>query len=327
MQHAPSLFPLRLLGLCALFLFSACQQKGKSTFAERMNAPEAPARSETEAAPVASEQFQEVATNGEIFSSSAAMASGIDSLKKFIRNAEITFSVQNTASATFRIEEIARQNGGFVINSNLNSEIELRQTTPISPDSALETIRYTLHSQLVIRVPYRLLDTTLRTIGRLSEFLDSRQVSAEDVGLQMLEKELTRLREDTYRTDLSHSAENKLNPKADRIRDSHANTDQAHLEALKLEDQIRFSTIKVNIHQQPQIHRTMVANTELQAVRKPFFVRMGEALQSGGDILLLLFFGIIDLWGLILLAVVAYFGWNWFQKRKKMLVSRAQKSE
>lgn len=328
MLQTSGISPLRILGLCALFLFSACQQKSEASFAKGSPAPppqevDSPARSEAEA-PGAS--MQDAALNGELFSAAAAIPSGIDSLKKFVRDAEIKFSVNNTANATLRIEDIALRNGGFVINSNLNSEVELRQTTPMNRDSAIETTRYTLHSQIVLRVPYRQLDTTLRSIGKLSVFLDKRRVSAEDVGLQMFEKELARLREGLYRTELAGSEENKNSPKADRARASREATDQARIETLKLEDAIRFSTVTVDVYQQPQISQRMVANTDVALPKQPFVSRIGEALEAGGEILVALFLGIMHLWGVLLLALLGYFSWKWLGKKKVLSISEPQKS-
>ncbi|MBK6994004.1 MAG: DUF4349 domain-containing protein [Lewinellaceae bacterium] len=332
MAHSSTAPPLRILGFCSLLLLSACQQKSEAPFAERSPAP-SPQNLENQAkldrAPSASaapEQFQDAAANGDIFSSAAAVPSAIDSLKKFVRNAQMRFRVKNTAESTLRIEDITLRNGGFVIKSNLNSDVELRQTTPISRDSALETTRYSIHSQLVIRVPYRMLDTTLRSIGRLSDFLDLRQVNAADVGLQMLEEELVRLREGIYRSDLNQSEENKLHPKADRARASRAASDQARIETLKLEDAIRFSTVTVDIYQLPQIRQTMVANTDVPIAKQPLAARLSEALRSGGEILTILFLGIVHLWSLILLAVLGYFTWKWQRKGKVFVTADTQKS-
>lgn len=323
---------LRIIGFSVFFLLSACQQKSEAPFTEQMPAPPPSgmvftAKSEDEAAPSRAEApFQDAATNGDIFSSRAAVPNAIDSLKKFVRNAEMRFRVKNTSEATLRIEDIVSRNGGFVINSQLGSQVELQHTTPVSRDSALETTRFRMHSQLVIRVPYRLLDTTLRSIGKLSDFLDQRNVSAEDVGLQMLEQELARLREADYREDLSQSEENKNSPKADRARASRAASDQARIETLKLEDAIRFSTVRIDIYQLPQIRQVLVANTDVPAPRQALATRLGEALQSGGEILIVLFLGIVHLWGVILLAAALFFGWKWLQKRKGALQVKEARS-
>ena len=332
MQHSSIICPFRILGFCILFSLFACQQKSEASFSKGAPAPapqtmekpvaldRAPATSAKEA------QFEDAAANGDIFSSAAAIPSTIDSLKKFVRTAEMRFRVKNTAKSTLQIEDIALRHGGFVVSSNLNSTVELQQTTPVSADSALETTRFTIHSQMVLRVPYRHLDTTLRAIGRLSDFLDLRHVNAEDIGLQMLEQELARLREGIYRSDLDNSQESKLNPKAERARASRAATDQARIETLKLEDAIRFSTVTVDIYQLPQIRQTLVANTDVPIPQQPFATRFNEALRAGGEVLALLFLGIVHLWGLILLLVLGYFGWKWLRSRNKSVVTDLQKS-
>lgn len=321
MRHNFKIFPLQITAICVLYFFSACQQNSETPFVERSPAPPPQGlqkQAELGRAPAASastEQFEDAVANGHIFSSAAAVPSAIDSIKKFVRTAEMRFRVKDTEYATLRIEDIALRNGGFVISSNLNTDVELRQTTPISRDSALETTRFTVRTQLVIRVPYRQLDTTLRSIGRLSDFLDLRHVSAEDVGLKMLEQELARLRESIYRTDLSNSEESKYSPKADRARDSRAATDQARIETLKLEDAIRFSTIRLDIYQLQQIRQTIVANTAVHIPQRPFAARLGDALRSGSQVFTVLLLGIVHLWGVILLAVAGYFGWKIWRRR------------
>lgn len=314
--------PFRILGFCALLLLAACQQKSEASYANPSPAPldESSLRAKPEAAleaEASSASFQDAASKGDIFSSAAAVPGAIDSIKQFVRTAEMRFRVKNTADATLRIEDIVLRNGGFVLGSNLNTEVELRQTTPTSRDSALETTRFTIHSQLLIRVPFHLLDTTLRSIGRISDFLDVRHVNAEDVGLQMLEQSLSRLRESIYRTDLENSAENKISPKADRARTSRAASDQARIETLKIEDKIRFSTVTVDIYQLPQVRQIMVGNTDFQIPKLSFFAQLADAFHAGTNILTGLLFGIIRLWGLILLMVLGYFTWKWLRKYKK----------
>lgn len=333
MQHTNRLSTFRMLGFCTILLLSACQEKSERSFAKQSPAPPPPsdiqAEAASEQAPSASKPappFEEAAISGSIFSSSAAAPGPIDSLKQFVRNAEINFRVKNTAASTLQVEDIVVRNGGFVVRSNLNTQVELQHSTPVSRDSALETTRYSVHSQLVVRVPYRLLDTTLRSIGRLSDFLNYRHVSAEDVGLQMLEQALARLREGVYRSDLEGAEENKMMPKADRARDSRAASDQARIETLKLEDAIRFSTITVDLYQLPQIRQTMVANTTIAAPEAPISMRITEAFNTGASIITLLFLGLIQLWGLILLVLLAFLVWKRLRKPKSLPVVQPQKS-
>ena len=101
MANSSSISPLRILGLCAFFLLSACQQKSEAPFTERSPAPppqDLKTQSKLDRAPsasVAPEQFQDVAANGDIFTSAAALPGAIDSLKKFVRTAQMRFRVKN----------------------------------------------------------------------------------------------------------------------------------------------------------------------------------------------------------------------------------------
>jgi|GEM_PF-5011255 len=70
-----------------------------------------------------------------------------------------------------------------------------------------------MEGTLTIRVPYTVLDATLREIGSLAVFLDKRWVSAEDVGLQLLEQTLVTLREQQFQANLSAESPNKAAPK------------------------------------------------------------------------------------------------------------------
>lgn len=319
--------PLLAAAFCGLVLLAACQQQSESFTGEQMAPPSppsggsAPSRSTAEAAPLG-----DVVANGDIFSSAAALPDATGLNKKFVRTAELRFRVKNAVEATLAIESIALRNGGFVISSKLQNHVDFRQTQPIHQDSLLETTRYSTHSQLIIRVPYTQLDTTLRSIGRLSEFLEHRQVMAEDVDLQLLEQELTRLRELDYQEELAQSAENKNSPKADRHRSSRAAEDVVEIEKRKLEDQIRFSTVQIALYQHPQLQKTMLANTEIALPEASFASRMGDALRAGREVLTLLFIGIVHLWGVILLAIAAYFTWKAVRKNKNPLSVSSQKS-
>ena len=116
------------------------------------------------------------------------MSGSLDSLHKFIGTAEVKFRVRHVLSATRQLEDVALRNHGFVTVSNLRTEVEYHSEQLISRDSAVETTRFSMHSHLVLRIPCQQLDTTLRAMHRLAEFLDYRHVRAEDVALKMMEK-------------------------------------------------------------------------------------------------------------------------------------------
>ncbi len=263
--------------------------------------------------PPAPPDAQKQASETDVFSSVAARSGGIDSLKKFVRTAEMRIRVKNVLNATLRVEDIAGQFGGFVIKSDLGTEILSKKIEPLSKDSCVETSVFSTHNLLTIRVPYQKLDTVLRSIGRLCNFLDYRRVSAEDVGLQLLEQELERIRQENYRQGLENApsksdvANTGLGDKTERTLRSRAASDQAQIETMKLDDAIRFSTVQVDVYQSPEISRATVGNTTVAPVVRPFFDRVAEALGNGGRILVTFLLGILNLWSIILVAAIIYF--------------------
>jgi hypothetical protein len=288
----------------------ACQNQSNTSYEKQ--APPPPVA--TESAPA---QYTADGTGTAVFSSAAARPSAIDSLKKFIRTADMRFQVKNAARATIQAEDIVLRHGGFVIQSNLNSNIESQKNIPVSQDSARQITRFSTHCQLTLRVPYIQLDTTLRAIGQLADFLQSRQVQAEDVSLQLLEKELLRLRESRYQSELAETPENKNAPKPERARDSRAANDQARIETLKIEDQIRYSTIHIELYEQPRVLQTMVANTDVAMPQPPLGLRLREALAGGAELLLSILIGIVHLWSVWLLLGIGYLVWKRGRKEVK----------
>ena len=129
----------------------------------------------------------------DVLSSSAAVEKP-DSKRQFIRTADVKFRVKNVPQSTYAIENATTKNGGFVIYTNLQSSISERETSKISPDSLIETTKYSVENNITIRVPNTQLDTVIKTIAKQIDFLDYRVIKADDVSLQLLSNELAQNR-------------------------------------------------------------------------------------------------------------------------------------
>src|ERR1700757_2145315 len=130
--------------------------------------------------PAASEKYSQekamadsVSANG-FFSSSAAVQNKKDSVREFIRTAELKFKVGNVQQSTYIIEDIVGKHNGFVTLSNLASNINRKNTIKVSEDSLLETTYYVTENVMSMRVPNTSLDTVLKEIAKQITFLDYR---------------------------------------------------------------------------------------------------------------------------------------------------------
>ncbi len=232
--------------------------------------------------------------------------------RKFIRTADVKCKVKNVRKATDLVEDITIKYNGFIINSNLQTTVDHVEAKPISADSTLETKTYTVANDIMLRVPNRQLDSLMRELNGIVDFLDYRVIKAEDVGLGLLSHELQAKRLKTYEKRATQTIDNQgkkvdesMNAEDDLL-DKQNQLDQTVIQSMTLEDQIAYSTVHLQIYQRETIFRELFINPDnSEGYRPNLFVRLGEALTDGWHIFeeLLVFF--FRLWFLFVIAGVA----------------------
>lgn len=258
-----------------------------------------------------SESSKDKSTNGFI-SSSAAVETG-DTTRKFIRTAEMKFRVSDVTQATYQIEDLIGDLDGFVTHTRLKSNINRKEVTALSPDSSLETIWFSVSNNMTLRVPNTKLDTTLKSIAKLIDYMDYRIINSKNVALEILSNKLkqkrAKLSESQQTTvvksedkNVITSRKSKDNPLKKQIM-----ADEAKLANLSLENQIKFSTIRLSIYQREETKRWMIPNDKNIDEYKPGFgSKLMESLRQGWDILAAFIIFITKLWGLLLLGIIIY---------------------
>lgn len=263
----------------------------------------------------------------QVFSSSAAMVDPEDTLHKFIRTADIRFKVNNVANATYKIEDITRKFKGFVTYTNLTSDINNKRRRTISNDSVLETTYFTVNNSITIRVPSANLDTTLKEISKLVNYLDYRVVSANDVRFQILSNKLKKKRLANYQNRMSKISDNggvnKIDDKAyveENILQKQEEADNALIQDLTLFDQIDYSTVTLYIYQNEEMLNELVANEEnIEDYRPRMGSRAWESVKIGWYFIEDVVVGLIAAWPLwiVLTIIFIILRRNGLLKRKK----------
>lgn len=259
-----------------------------------------------------------------IISSSAAVETNNDDKRRFIRTADLKFKVKNVIKSTYNIEKITANHGGFVTSTNLTSSKNGVTTTAISADSLLETTYYTISNTLTLRVPNAKLDTTLKDISGNIDFLDYRIIKANDVALQLMANELTQKRNAKNEQRLTNAIDNRgkklkeTTSAEELLLRKQEQSDEAKIANLALEDQISFSTINLIIYQRPSIKREIISNNKNIEEYKPGIgSRMLEAVKMGWFILEAIVLFIINIWSLLVIAVICFLAVRWFRKRRR----------
>lgn len=223
-----------------------------------------------------------------VISSSAASIGKIDSVKKLIRKADLKFRTQNVVNSTYALENLTRHFDGYVSYTNLVSSVRLTEETKISEDSLIESTYYTVSNTMTIRVPVKNLDTMLKSMVILIDFLDYRTITAEDVTFRLMSKELERKRNELYNLRISNAAANSssnLNMQvnaAESQLQKQIGTDEAKIEMLKIFDDIEYATISLEMYGREKIKHEVLADKKNINSYKPGFGRkIGIALNSG----------------------------------------------
>jgi len=270
-----------------------------------------------------STMMDSVATTQQVISSSAAMVSK-DTSRKFIRTADLKFRVKDVRWATLKIEDIIGAHNGFVTYTELRSEQLGTQFIPYSEDSAYEIIHFRVENDMTLRVPNNELDSTIRAIGKLAQFLDYRIIKAKDVRISLKQKQLAMNRLKVYDKRLANAIDNKGNHLSDisQAEENKLNrqteSDNNLIDELTLKDSIDYSTIQLNLYQRASTMKTIVeSEKEIKPFRTGFSTRFVNGLHTGWKILEFLVLAIVNAWSLLLIIGVTLFTVRYFYRRGK----------
>ena len=255
-------------------------------------------------------------------SSSAALENPNDTARKMIRTANVKFKVKDVIKTTYNIENIVVKHNGFVENTDLSSQINYTKETTIKEDSTLLTTYYSVINTLILRVPNTQLDATLKEVAQFVEFMDYRIINAKDVTLDLLSKRLEQNRLAKYNSRMTNAIDSKgkrlndVSDAEDNLLYKQAQADEAKLANLQILDKIKYSTISLYLYQNQNIKYEVIAKEKtIKPYSAPFGARFIDALEFGWTIIVEFFLFLINIWSIILIAVLALLGVKYFRKR------------
>ena len=277
-------------------------------------------KAEESAVDAKSESVEISADNAAISSSAAKVKQG-DS-RKVIREAVLKMKVKDVTKSTYVIENVVDKFGGFVTYTDLKSVINNQDETRVSQDSVLETTKYTVENDMVIRVPNVRLDTVLQSLRKEIDFLDSRKITQDDVSLQLLANKMAQNRSTNTENRIVKAIDNK-GKKLDQIIDGEeilANkkeeNDNKTIENLSLNDKINFSTINISLYQREMVKNQLYASEKnINKYRPNLGFQILDSLKSGWFLLEEIIAFIVQLWSLILIGFLGWFGYKKFLKK------------
>lgn len=234
--------------------------------------------------------------------------------RKFIRTAKMKFKVDDVVNAAQMIQDVVNANGGFIVHNQTMAAVESQQTVKKSLDSSIQLTSYLMTNQMQISVPEYNLDQTLKTIAPIIQFLDSKQVDAEDVKLKILENELAqkRLTKGEKRIELAIDDKGKnltsiLNAE-DKSIEVAESSDAYVIDNLSLQEKVAFSTVDLEMYQNQMVKTVMVPNVPiLKPYEIPFFSQIWDGITWGFKGVLNCIVLMSHLWVLLLIIISIYY--------------------
>lgn len=294
--------------LTILFFLQACENSSKeSTMSETTT----------------SVSQEEISADAEApISSTAATYQSND--RKFVRTADLSMEVKNVYQSTTQIESKISQLGGFVTESNLESRILSETIYPVSSDSSREVRKYLVNNNLRVRVPQQELGSFLIGLGEEMEFLNYRNIKANDVNLELLLSSLEqeRLKKTNNQLDEITQEKGKIGDKQEiieNISDKRLQINDQKLNKLKLKDEIAFSTVTIQLSEKEKIAEKMVINLKNydDKYRPDFWYSAGNSLKDGFQFFQSICIGLLYIWPLWIIGVLVYFVFKYLIKTRK----------
>jgi hypothetical protein len=244
--------------------------------------------------------------------------------RKFLRTADLKFRTKDVRKATYLVEDLTRHFDGFITRNDLQSRILYQDKTQISADSLLEITTFNVEGNISIRVPNRNLDSLVRQLNQLIDYLDHRTVTAEDVNLTLLRNSLkiNRLESFDKRNQQVNDSRKgdilKANTAEEDRLDRQMASDDYKINNKDLEDKVNYSTVSLMLYQREQVSKALLPNPKsIESYKPNLFLRVWNSIKDGWVIIEEIIVFLFKLWAVIFLGLGGY--WIYRMSRPKLV--------
>ena len=237
--------------------------------------------------------------------------------KQFIKSADVNMEVKDVYEATISIEKQLKNLGGFITSSRLNSNIVAEETFNTSDENATLVRKFQTENTMQVRVPTEKLGDLLTFINDKKLFLNTRNITAEDVTANIKLAELEAKRNAKTGTNISQLKTDKNKVILDD--DNQLEGNYQKVASFELTDNLKFSTVDIYL-KEPKLRVAEIAIINTRNIDNKykfnFFYDVKNAFVEGFYLIQKLVIGLVTIWPIILISlVVMYF----IRRRKETL--------
>jgi Domain of unknown function (DUF4349) len=233
--------------------------------------------------------------------------------RRFVRTASLKFKVDKVEDAVTRIENKSRALGGYVSFSHLENIVLDSVSISVTRDSSVQSIHYRTDGLLTLRVPDYQLDSLLKDLSQLSSVMFNREIRSEDVRIRMLANKLNQQRAGKINRrlasdiDLKGKKLSEIEEAEKTMEEKDEAADKAKLSNLTMDDAVKFSTVSVEIYQDPGIRIKEIAREKIFIeYQEPFLSQLGESCSGGWQLLEDFIISLTKYWTILVLCGIGY---------------------
>jgi hypothetical protein len=190
----------------------------------------------------------------------------------------------------------------------MNSNKDYTNRVQVKKDSLLEITYYTLTSNITLRVPNKKLDSVLNQITAMAEFVDNRNIKADDVKLKLLASGVKEVRNRESAANISQKIKEKDHKlasvtEAENTRITKESiADNVAIQSLELADQVNYSTVTLSLYQAQTMITTLTPiPVKVEPYSPSFGERLGDSLLNGFDVIKGFIILLANCWGILLI--------------------------
>lgn len=233
--------------------------------------------------------------------------------RQFIINANADFSVQDVVKSMETLETLTLRMGGYVQKSHVYNQTTDTQSYPIGNEQLKVLTQFVRHGQMIVRIPKANVGEFLKGVQGQVVFLESQSFSTTDVALDLQREKLHAQIETQKQAKLAELSATNTDDLADKsahvddIISSKYRQALAELDRQALAEQVAFSTIELNFHQNPEIFESVMPNTHAHITkdqRHNFGHQFRQNLGHGWQYFLQFILWLANLWAFVAGVVV-----------------------
>lgn len=235
--------------------------------------------------------------------------------KELLITASANFKVKDVVKSSAAIENLTRQQGGYVALSNISNQPNDSRTF-VQDDKNITITTYTRQADMTVRVPRVNVNKFLAQLQPQVAFLNEQEFTAEDVTLDIYREKLASQLGSDMAAELSQERLDSKNNKdqgsnIDAISatyDARRQQELAKLEQMAIADKVKYSTIRLTFTQPDISYKEITQNLEvlMDAESPSFGAQVQQAFKFGWEMLRWFVLGLIKMWWLVAIGGALY---------------------